>query len=307
MASKVLIEDFRWEKGLCADELLERMGNIGYQAAELKKAADIILTMKKDGAKIFLSYTSNMVSSGLRGLFSQMIELGLVDVVVTTVGSIEEDFIKDCGGEFLKGEYSADDCDLSKKDINRIGNIFVPSNCYSSFENDIKPILQEIIEEFKDPAPSEITKGIGKRCKKESSILRQAYLRGVPIYCPAITDGSLGYQLQELRNEKKFQIDILKDMKNIAFEASPEERIGLIVFGGGVAKHHAILANITNGGADYAVYVTTASQYSGSLSGATTDEAKSWGKVKDSGMTATVHGEASIVAPLLLSYVFERL
>jgi deoxyhypusine synthase len=300
------LKDFNWKKNISASDLLDEIGSVGYQASELKKAADIIIKMKQEGAKIFLSFTSNMTSSGLRGLFAQMIEMGYVDVIVTTVGSIEEDFIKAHKGEFFVGSYNENDEELGNKNINRIGNILVPSSSYAAFEKTLVPALEEIIKDGTNITPSELLMELGGYCKDDNSILYQAQKNAVPIYCPALTDGSFGYQLQELRNERDFQIDIVKDMKNIALEASPEDQIGLIVLGGGVAKHHAILANITNGGADYAVYITTASQHSGSLSGATTEEAKSWGKVKSSSEAVTVHGEVSILFPLLMSYVFEK-
>jgi deoxyhypusine synthase len=300
------LKDFRWHKGITASELLEGMGSLGYQASELKRAAEIILSMKRENAKIFLSFTSNMTSSGLRGLFAQMIEKGFADVLVTTVGSIEEDFIKSEGGNFLLGSYDEDDKDLCSRGMNRIGNILVPSESYEAFEKNLVPALEEIIKPGSAITPSELIRELGKRCGDENSILGQAYKKGVPIYCPALTDGSFGFQLQELRNRRDFQIDIVKDMKNIALEASPQERIGIISLGGGVAKHHALLANLTNGGADYAVYISTASAYSGSLSGASAEEARSWGKVKESGDAATVHGEATLLLPLLMSYVFER-
>lgn len=300
------VEDFKWKRGVSASELLDGIGSVGYQASELKKAGDIILKMKKAKAKVFLSFTSNMASSGLRGLIAQAIEKGLVDVVVTTVGSVEEDFIKAHKGRFFIGSFSEDDKKLGDENVNRIGNILVPTKSYEAFDKMLKPILKKIIKPGSAITPSELLRELGKYCEDENSILHQACKKGVSIYCPAITDGSFGFQLQELRNSMDFQIDVIKDMKNIAVEASPNDRIGLIVLGGGVAKHHAILANLTNGGADYAVYLTTASPYSGSLSGATTDEAKSWGKVKTSGDAVTVHGEASILFPLLMSYVFER-
>lgn len=301
------VKDFKWEKGISAADLLERLGAVGYQASELKKAADIIVRMKQRKAKIFLSFTSNMASSGLRGLFAQVIEKGFVDVVVTTVGTVEEDFIKAHKGKFFVGSFEEDDKKLGEQNINRIGNILVPSTDYENFETAMKKALKEIIKPGSAITPSELIRELGKYCKgDENSILYQAYKRKIPIYCPALTDGSFGFQLQELRNSQPFQIDIVKDMQNIAFEASPKDEIGLIILGGGVAKHHAILANLTNGGADYAVYMTTASPYSGSLSGATTEEAKSWGKVKSSGDVVTVHGDASILFPLLMSYVFEK-
>jgi len=301
------VKDFKWKRGISASQLLEGLGSVGYQASELKKAGDIILKMKRDGAKVFMSFTSNMVSSGLRGLFAHLIGKGLVDVVVTTVGSIEEDFIKAHKGKFFVGSFEEDDEALGNKGINRIGNILVPSEDYAQFEKTLKSALKETIKPGSAITPSELIRELGKYCEDEDSILHQAYKNNIPIYCPAITDGSFGFQLQDLRNSMDFQVDVVKDMKNIVLEASPKDQIGLIVLGGGVAKHHAILANLTNGGADYAVYITTSSQYSGSLSGATTEEAKSWGKVKSSSDAVTVHGEVSILFPLVMSYVLERM
>ena len=301
------VSDFKYYKGMSAAELVDALGSVGYQASNLKKAADIITRMRKDGAKIFLSFTSNMASSGLRGLFAQMIARGMVDVVITTVGSIEEDFIKAHEGKFFIGSFDEDDEALGDKGINRIGNILVPSESYQLFEKLVKPALRELIRPDASITPSELIHGLGAYCEDEDSILHQARKMGVPIYCPAITDGSMGFQLQELRNERQFQIDVVADMKNIALEAGMDDKIGIIALGGGVAKHHAILANIINGGADYAVYITTAHQHSGSLSGATTQEAKSWGKIKSEGDAVTVHGDVTLVFPLVLARVFEGL
>ena len=80
------VKDIRWKKAITVNELVSKLGNVGFQSSEIKQASDIILKMKKSGAKIFISFTSNMVTSGLRGLFAQIVELNLVDVIVT--GSI---------------------------------------------------------------------------------------------------------------------------------------------------------------------------------------------------------------------------
>ncbi len=305
MASQVF--DLRWRRGIKVEDLVDMLGSVGFQATELKRAADLIIDMKRAGAKIFLSFTSNMVSSGLRGLFAQTIERGYADVVITTVGAVEEDFIKAQGGDFSLGSFEDRDETLASNNMNRIGNILVPSKSYELLDKTLHRALLNIINPGDIITPSELINRLGDYCKGDkNSILYQAMRRGVHIYCPAITDGSFGFQLQELRNNLNFQIDVVSDLKNIVFEASPLEKIGIIALGGGVAKHHAILSNITNGGADYLVYITTASPYSGSLSGATTREAISWGKMKNSGRGVTVHGDATIIFPLVMTYVFER-
>ena len=119
MANKKIInkeiKDFKWKKNIKVSELVEQYSCLGYQAINLSIASEIIKRMKKDKAKIFLAFTSNMASSGLRGLFAQLIKLKFVDVVVTTVGSIEEDFIKSKKGKFYVGSFNADDEKLGKQ------------------------------------------------------------------------------------------------------------------------------------------------------------------------------------------------
>ncbi len=82
-------------------------------------------------------------------------------------------------------------------------------------------------------------------------------------------------------------------------------KTGGIILGGGIAKHHTIGVNILKEGLDYAVYVTTSAAWDGSLSGATTNEAKSWSKIKEKGNTATVYGDATIIFPLIMAKVLE--
>ena len=111
------VKDFRWEKNITVDDLVSRYSNIGFQSVELSKASDVIIKMKKNSAKVFLTFTSNMVTSGLRGFFAQLIELGLCDVIVTTAGSIEEDIMKSLGEEFSIGTFSSDDENYMKDEL----------------------------------------------------------------------------------------------------------------------------------------------------------------------------------------------
>ena len=142
----------------------------------------------------------------------------------------------------------------------------------------------------------------------EDSILFQAAKKNVPIFCPAVTDGSFGFHLFMFQQDHEdFIVDVVKDFQNILFSTSQDEKKGLISLGGSISKHHAILACLLNGGIDYAVYMTTARYSSGSMSGATTNEAKSWGKIKDDSDAVTVIGDASINFPLVMISVLEEL
>jgi deoxyhypusine synthase len=302
------IKDLKWKKDLKASELVDMIGKVGFQGLELGRASEAIVRMKKGGAKIFFSFTSNMVTSGLRGFFAQIIRVGLADVVVTTVGAIEEDIMKAYGEKFLAGSFSADDIELYEKGINRVGNIFVPVESYMRFENAIMPMLAKLYERKKRWTPSELFLEIGLFLKDENSILLQAAKRGVPVFCPAITDGAFGFHLYLFQQKHPdFTVDVVSDFKNILFSTSMDEPKGVIALGGSISKHHAILATLLNGGAEYAVYLTTASQSSGSMSGATTREAKSWGKIRDDADAATVIGDVSITFPLVMSKVLEVL
>lgn len=302
------IEDFKWTQDMKVDEFVNKLGRIGYQSVELKRASDAIVRMKKDDAKIFLTFTSNMVTSGLRGFFAQCIQTGMADVIVTTVGGIEEDIMKATGEKFSIGKFDADDVELHEKGLNRIGNVLVNVESYMNFEDYMRPMLTKLYEKQKVWPVSELLREIGLTLNDENSFLYQAAKNNVPIFCPAITDGAFGFHLYLFQQDHKdFIIDVVKDFGNILLCTSHDEKKGVIALGGSISKHHAILASLLNGGAEYAVYLTTAHQSSGSVSGATTREAKSWGKVKDEADIATVIGDVTIMFPLVMIRAMEEL
>lgn len=303
-----IIKDFIWKPGMNVDDFVNNIGKVGFQSIELEKASQIVVKMKKEGAKIFLTFTSNMATSGLRGFFAQLLRLKMVDVVVTTVGGIEEDIMKANGENFLIGKFNPDDVELYEKGVNRVGNIFIPSESYVKFEDLMKVILTKIYEKKKRWCVSEMLSEIGFMLKDKNSILYQASKNKIPIYCPAITDGAFGFHLFLFQqNHPDFIVDVVGDFGNIILSISQDDKKGVIALGGGVSKHHAILASLINGGLDYAIYMTTARSSSGSMSGATTNEAKSWGKIKDDGDIAMVIGDVTITFPLMMIRALEIL
>jgi deoxyhypusine synthase len=302
------IEDFKWNEGMTVKEFVEKLGHVGFQSIELKRAAEAIAKMKREGAKIFFTFTSNMVTSGLRGLFAQVIEKGIADICVTTIGGIEEDIMKADGEKFLVGSFNSDDFENHEKGINRVGNVFIDTQSYLKLEDKLIPILEKLYEKKKVWTPSEMFKEIGLLLNDENSILYQAAKNNVPIFCPAITDGAFGFHLYLFQQDNPdFMVDVVADFKNIVLSTDYNEKKGVICLGGSISKHHAILATLLNGGAEYAVYMTTARTTSGSMSGATTEEAKSWGKIKDDSDAVTVNGDVSVFFPLAIAYTFEIL
>jgi len=302
------VQDFRWKKGMKAEELALGLSKVGFQSVNLGRACEIMKKMKRDGAKIYLTFTSNMVTSGLRGFFAQLIELGMVDIIVTTVGGLEEDIMRAHGEKFSLGSFRADDVALHERGMNRVGNILITDESYARFEDIMSQMLKKIYEKNRRMTSPEFFREVGLMLKDKNSILYQAARKNVPIFCPAITDGALGFHLFMFQEKHPdFIIDSVREFKDIVTFTGQDDRKGIISLGGGVSKHYAILSTLISGGMDYAVYMTTASSYSGSMSGATTDEAKSWGKIKDDADAVTVIGDVSITFPLVMCRVLEEL
>ncbi len=306
------VKDFLWKPGMSVEELVDNFSSLGYQSTELNQAVEVILKMKQSGSKIFLTFTSNMVTSGLRGLFSQLCKLNLPDILVTTSGAIEEDIMKTLGEDFELSNFYADDTSLHEKGENRIGNLLIRNESYMRFEDKITEFLEKIYSKKSRLASSELLKEIGLLLedfpRKENSILYQAAKNNIPIYCPGIADSSLGFHLfmfQQKHND--FIVDTILDMNRIMTDLSFDDKKGLISLGGSISKHYAVFSSLLSGGFDYAVYLTTSHASSGSMSGATTQEAKSWGKIKDDAEAATVNGDVTITFPLIITSVLDKL
>lgn len=302
------VKEFIWHENMKVSELVSNFENLGFQALELSEAKKVILKMKKDGAKVFLTFTSNMVTSGLRGFFSQLCKLKIPNILVTTSGSIEEDLIKSTGETFEISSFNADDTALHERGENRVGNLTIRNESYMKFEDLISKLLLQIYNKKKRLSSSELLYELGLLIKDENSILYQAAKNNIPIYCPGIADSSFGFQLFMFQQKNPdFIVDTIYDMNNIVTDLNFDEKKGLISLGGSISKHYAIFAALLSGGFDYAVYLTTSHSTSGSLSGATTQEAKSWGKIKDDGQAATVNGDVSITFPLLMSACLDEM
>ena len=259
------IKGIKLNKNMKVNELVKGMEAVGFQATQLSKAVKLIDRMKKDKAVIFLSFTSNMVSSGLREIIAQLVKNKFIDVIITSVGSVEEDLIK-TEKPFLLGSFDANDKELDKKGNNRIGNIFVPDNRYTFLEDKLIPFFERLYKKQKENkkliSPEELIFELGKEVKDKNSILYWATKNKIPIFCPGITDGALGLQIYFFKQRfPDFGIDVTADMKNLAKKVLEANKTGAIILGGGIAKHHTIGVNILRNGLNYAVYISTGTEY----------------------------------------------
>ena len=222
-----------------------------------------------------------------------MVQHKHVSAVVTTAGGVEEDLIKCLGPTYL-GSFSMPGASLRAQGINRIGNLLVPNDNYCAFEDWVVPILDKMLDEQEsftaaaEPnfwTPSKIIHRLGKEINDESSVCYWAYKNDIPIFCPALTDGSLGDMLYFHTfkvSPKQLRIDIVEDIRKINTLAVRAKRAGMIILGGGVVKHHICNACLMRNGAESAVFINTAQEFDGSDAGARPDEAVSWGKIKAS-------------------------
>ncbi len=303
------VSDFRIEKE-SVSELIEKMRlGGGFSAKGFGTAVEILAEMFADkNCKKFFSFPADICATGLRGALAQMIEKNLVDVIITTCGTLDHDLARAWGGKYFHGAFELNDEELRELGINRLGNILVPNESYGEpLEKNMKPILKELAKEKSEWGGRKLIEEFGKRIYDPNSIIFQAAKKKIPIYVPGITDGAFGSQLVWFSQENKFSVDLLKDERELADICFRKGKTGALMIGGGISKHHTIWWNQFKGGLDYAVQITTATQYDGSLSGARLTEAVSWGKVAPKAKYVNVDGDATILLPIILAAVYEKL
>lgn len=317
------------------EALLEAYGRSGFQATNLGKAFDEINRMlhfrfkpeeidpneeiriygQTDGVKgreryckIFMGCTSNLISSGMREVIKFIVKHHMIDVLVMTAGGVEEDIIK-CLAPTHMGEFHLEGKGLREKGWNRIGNLIVPNENYCKFEDWIMPILDKCVEEQTTKGmkwtPSRLIRRFGQEINNEDSVIYWCARNGIPVYSPALTDGSIGDMIYfHSYNKPGLVLDLVEDIRGMNNEAVWAKKTGVIILGGGVIKHHIMNANLFRDGADFAVYVNTSSEFDGSDSGARPDEAVSWGKIQIDAHPVKVYAEVSLILPLIVAKTF---
>ena len=306
----ISIQGYDFNQGVNYERIIESFGSTGFQASHFAQGMRITNKMIKDKAFIFLGYTSNMVSSGLRDVFRYLAENKKVNAIITTAGGIEEDIIK-CLGDFVLGDFRASGKELREKGINRIGNIYAPNNRYVEFERFMQSLLEEIYHEQKRTGKiicgSELIWKMGEKINNKKSIYYWAWKNKIPVYCPALTDGALGDNIYFFSFKRSdFAIDIVEDTKRLNNTTIGLKKSGLIILGAGVVKHAILNANMLRNGADYAVYINNSQEFDGSDAGALPEEAVSWGKILPKAESVKVFGDATILFPLLVAESFAK-
>lgn len=307
---KERVEDYSFSEKMTVDELVSQMEKAwGFTAGKLAVGLRILEKMIQDKKCVkFLSFTGNLVATGTRGVLKELVRRKLVDVVVTTCGTLDHDIAR-CWRNYYRGSFVMSDAKLRREGINRLGNVLVPNESYGTIiEEKMRLLLQTLWEEGrKELSSREFCREIGKRICNESSILYWAAKNNTPVYVPGITDGAVGYQTWLFSQDHKLKLDLLRDsgeLNEIVFNA---KKTGALLIGGGISKHHTLWWNQFKDGLDYAVYISTADEWDGSLSGARPREAVSWGKISEKAKKTMIEGDASLILPLMVSALITRM
>src|SRR4030067_422757 len=304
------VKDYKFSEDTTVNELVEQMEKAwGFTAGKTAVAVHILENMiKTQDCVKFLSFTGNLVATGTRGVFKELVKRRLVDVIITTCGTLDHDLAR-CWKDYYRGSFVMNDTKLHEEGVNRLGNVLVPNESYGIIiEQKIQALLQDLYAEGKrELSASQLTREIGLRCCNETSILYWAAKHDVPVYVPGITDGAVGYQTWLFSQDHDFRLNLLKDsgeLNGIIFDA---KKTGALIVGGGISKHHTIWWNQFKDGLDYVIYISPADEWDGSLSGARPREAVSWGKINEKAKHVMIEGDATMVMPVMTSALIDRL
>lgn len=282
-------------------ELFDQTG--GFVARKLGYAVNIMKDMFEDMDCLrILSFPACIISTGSRGIIRELVKRKMFDIVITTCGTLDHDFAR-IYKDYFHGIFEADDRELHRKGVNRLGNVFIPHESHGEvIEEKLQPILQDMYDSgSRELSTYEFAWEVGKRLRDKDSILYWAHKNEIPVIIPGITDGTFGTQLLMFMQEHRdFKIDVFRDEEFLSGKLFGDVKSGALIIGGGISKHHVIWWGQFAGGLNYSVYLTTAVEHDGSLSGARTREAISWGKIREDAKHVTVEGDATVLLPLLI-------
>jgi len=303
------VRDIELRGGKGVGDLVAQMeAGGGFTAKKLAVGVDILRAMFRDPKCVtFLSFPAALVATGVRGILRTLVQRKLVDVVITTCGTADHDLAR-TWKDYYHGDFEMDDVELHRLGVNRLGNVLVPNESYGIvLEKKLQPWLREMYRKKKAWSTKELLWEFGRRTESPASILYWCSRNRIPVVVPAITDGAVGYQLWAFwQDHKDFRIEEFRDETDLADIVFTAKRTGALMIGGGVSKHHTIWWNQFRGGLDHAVYITTAPEHDGSLSGARVREGISWGKVKETARQVTIDGDATALLPMMVAAALER-
>ncbi len=296
-----------------ADTLLRQFTCSGvFGAGRLGKAVDILEDAERNGATFLVGMAGAMVPGGMRKVISQAIRDGRIHVLTTTGANITHDLIEAFGGQHVKDVKYESDLELRDRGIDRVWDAFVAEGSFEGFEDHMRRLLDKLWNEKNKNdqliiTPSELLNYIGSKIDDEESIVKAAYDMNIPIFVPAISDSVLGLQIWLFAQFKKLVIDATRDLTKIQDIFHEAKTCCALTLGGGVPKNFTLQsALMASKHYDYAVQISMDRVETGGLSGATLEEAISWGKLEPDAKYQTVIADITMVLPLMYAALRQR-
>jgi len=301
------VRQVRIRPGITVGELVRELeGSGAFNGGSLAKACGVTEAMFRDGkATTFMGLAGAMVPAGMGGIVSDLIDRGYVDILVSTGANLVHDMVEAIGCSHYHGSAECSDNELRRQGINRIYDVYVSDETFTQFEEFIQGVFGRL-GEGTVISTSGLLAMVGEHLP--SGILATAARKGVPVYCPAVQDSVFGLQFSLFSQTHRVVVDAFGDMKGFLDRCFTAERAGALIIGGGVPKNFIFQGMLlAPHGFSYAVQLTGDRPDLGGLSGATLDEARSWGKLTSDARGVTVYGDATITLPILAAAVLERL
>jgi deoxyhypusine synthase len=313
--------------GMTVGELADEYGSAGIGATAVHEAVDVFAEMLAEDVTVFFGLAGAMVPTGMRRIVADLVRDGHIDALVTTGANLTHDAIEAIGGKHHHGQVHVEDKterehdeQLRDEGVDRIYNVYLPQEHFALFEDHLREEVFPPLEAECDAAGAvsiqRFTEELGRAnaavndredVTETPGIAAAASEEGVPVYCPAVQDSVLGLQAWMYSQTSAFTLDALADMSTLIDQAFEAEETGAIVVGGGVPKNYVLQTMLVAPGAyDYAVQLTMDTPETGSLSGATLDEARSWGKLEKAARNVSVYADATITLPLVVAAARER-
>jgi deoxyhypusine synthase len=298
-------------------DLVKAFQHTSFQSRNVFKCFEVFRKMLDDPACIiFLGLSGAMIPGGMRRVIRDMIEMKLVDVIVSTGANIFHDLFEGFGYRHYVGSEEGDDDALRKHRIVRVYDALMDDHEI----NQVIHLLSRIPEELEETVVSSrrYLEVLGNHITDEGSILKTASRYGVPVFIPALSDSSIGIGLTFLHLQKKVPaegllIDQIRDSFEIAQLKKMASVTGAIYIGGGVPKNYiqqlgpvSELLFEKESGHRYAFQITTDDPKWGGLSGCTFEEAKSWGKIEKGSNYAALYMDATVALPLLVGAILQE-
>ena len=308
------VKPLRLKPKMTVNELILEMSRSGsFGAGRLAQAVNIYEKMIREGATIVLGFAGAMVPAGMKKVVIEMIKRKMVHVIVSTGANLVHDVLEVFGGVHYKGTPYISDRLLYEAGVDRVYDVFISEDDFKNkFDKPLMEIFNDILRENGDKvfSTAEFIMEIGKRIRDENSIVYNAYKHGVPIFVPAIQDSCFGLAVQEYVEKhcgKRIVVDAFKGVIDFLNLVGRAEKLGALLVGGGVPKNYAFQAAFKLGKPyEYVIQITMDRPEPGGLSGATLEEAVSWGKVGGEAHRVQVICDATICLPILVAAVMER-